>query len=332
MKDGPNRTDHTVTTAMEMDNENTRMPDGEKILRKCACGWEKVTTFRGLRIHQGKTKCGQNGYQQPCTAEAGETRGTRRQVANHSANGPNVAVRIEGKEGCDPLLEKEPPTGYQDPVLATSQRTELQAVTKTPTRRSKLKWPKANEAEAWQTLDTELSKTLEEKLHGCAKEKLNLFGDILYQSCQERFGEVAPKQQQMRRVMGRREQEISLLVKRRRQLRKTWRKATPQEREGLKVLWEEVRERLARLRRAERIRKRSKRKQKERADFFKDPYKYARQLLEEKKSGKLEASREQIEQHVKRQCSDPLREIPLGPPGYVPRPAPPTAEFNTQAQ
>ena len=41
------------------------------------------------------------------------------------------------------------------------------------------------------------------------------------------------------------------------------------------------------LRRAERLRKRRNRKEKERANFFKDPFKHARQLLEEKKSGKL---------------------------------------------
>ena len=328
MKDGPNRTDHTATTAMEMDNENTRMPVCEKILQKCACGWEKVTTFRGLRIHQGKTKCVQKGYQQPCTVEAGETRGTRGQVANHSANGPNVAVSTEGNEECDPLLEKDPPTGCQDPIPVTSNRSEPQVAINTSTRRNKLKWPKANEAEAWKSLDKDLSKSLEAKLHGSAEEKLNLFGEVIYQSCQVRFGEVAPKQRQVGSEKGRREQEINLLVKQRRQLRKLWRKATPQEREGLKVLWEEVRGRLTKLRRAERIRKRNKRRQKERADFFKNPFKHARQLLEEKKSGKLEITREQMEQHAIRQCSDPSREIPLGTPGYVPQPAPPKAEFN----
>ncbi|XP_077382825.1 5-azacytidine-induced protein 2 isoform X1 [Festucalex cinctus] len=146
----------------------------------------------------------------------------------------------------------------------------------------------------------------------------------------DRFGEAASKQSTVprERERGRREREIAQLVQRRRQLRKSWRKATQPEKEGLKVLWEEVRQRLSRLRRAERIRKRSQRKQKERASFFKDPFKHARQLLEEKKSGKLETTREQMEQHVKRQYSDLLRNVPLGTPGYVPQPAPPTTEFN----
>lgn len=86
------------------------------------------------------------------------------------------------------------------------------------------------------------------------------------------------------------------------------------EKEGLKALWEEVRQRLSRVRRAEHIRRCSKRKQKERASFFIDPFKHARQLLEEKKSGKLETTRGQLEQHVRVQYSDPVSNIPLGAP------------------
>ena len=330
MEDGPNRTENTVTTmATETDNENIRAPvNEEKILRKCACGWEKETTYRGLRIHQGKAKCGQRGQQQPCTAAAGETRETRSQVENHSANGPNVAESTDVTEEESPSVEADPPREHQHPIPTTSHRTEPKAETKKPARRNKLKWPKANEAEAWRTLDTDLIKVLQERLHGGVEAKLNLFGDIIYQTCKDRFGEIISKQRTAPRERGRREKEITQLVQRRRQLRKNWRKATQQEREGLKILWEEVRQRLSRLRRAERIRKRSKRKQKERDSFFKDPFKHARQLLEEKKSGELVITREQMEQHVKMQYSDRLRNVPLGTPGYVPRPAPPTAEFN----
>lgn len=113
-------------------------------------------------------------------------------------------------------------------------------------------------------------------MRGGAESKLNQIGDILYEACKDRFAEVTSNQRTVQREKGRREKEIiDHLVRRRRQLRKNWRKATPAEKEGLKALWEEVRQRLSRLRRAERIRKRSKRKQKERASFFKDPFKHA---------------------------------------------------------
>lgn len=100
-------------------------------------------------------------------------------------------------------------------------------------------------------------------------------------TCKDRFGKVIPKQRTAPREKGRREKGIIQFVQRRRQLRKNWRKATQPEKEGLRVLWEEVTQRLSRLCRAKRIRKCSKRKQKERASFFKDPFKHASQLLEE---------------------------------------------------
>ncbi len=85
---------------------------------------------------------------------------------------------------------------------------------------------------------------------------------------------------------------------------------------------------LAGLRRAERIRKRRRRKEKERRNFFKNPFKHARQLLEDKRSGKLEITRSELESYIKEQYSDPEKATPLGSPGYVPRPAPPAFLFD----
>ncbi|KAL6455729.1 hypothetical protein MHYP_G00355800 [Metynnis hypsauchen] len=237
-------------------------------------------------------------------------------------------MRTTEEEG--PLVANEPAHEHEDPVLTTSDRTEPNAETKKPARRSKIKWPKSSEPEAWRALDADLIKTLEESLHGGVEAKLNLIGDIIYQTCKDRFGELVPRQRTTLGKKTRREKEILQLVQRRRQLHKNWRKATQAEKEGLKALWEEVRKRLAGLRRAERIRKRNRRKEKERASFFKDPFKHARQLLEERKTGKLEITREQLEQHVREQYSDPQRSVPLGTPGHVPQPAQPTAEFNTK--
>ncbi len=48
-----------------------------------------------------------------------------------------------------------------------------------------------------------------------------------------------------------------------------------EEKEGLQSLWRQLRARLAQLRRAEWIRKRRRRKEKARASFFQDRFKYA---------------------------------------------------------
>ena len=291
-----------------------------------------MTTFRGLRIHQGRKRCGEVGKQQECTATAGETLGTQSQVANHRAEESNAA---EGRQEEDTGMalvdtnasesaEDTPRTPRNPNNQERSQRTER----KEPGRRQLVKWPKANEVEIWQKLDKDLSLTLDHSLRGQVETKLNVIGDILYDECVSRFGVVVRKQRPGPMQKGRREREIEQLVKRRRQLRKQWRKASSEEREGLKPLWEEVKENLAGLRRAERIRKRRRRKERERSNFFKNPFKHARQLLEDKRSGKLEISRPELESYIKEQYSDPAKATPLGSPGYVPRPAPPTSLFD----
>lgn len=87
-----------------------------------------------------------------------------------------------------------------------------------------------------------------------------MFGEIIYKKCKERFGEVRRKQPTALRK-GRRERDIKQLVGERRQLCRNWQKATPKEKAGLKELWDELRQRLARLRRVERIRWRRKKRE-----------------------------------------------------------------------
>ncbi|GAA6076947.1 uncharacterized protein LOC107739136, partial [Tachysurus ichikawai] len=45
---------------------------------------------------------------------------------------------------------------------------------------------------------------------------------------------------------------------------------------------------------------------------------YARSLLEEKKTGTLYITKQELENHTKTQSRDSLRESPLGSPGYIP--------------
>lgn len=101
MEDGPILTDQTVTNGMNNDNE--------KVLQKCKCGWQKVTSFKGLRIHQGKMKCGRTPDQHDRTASAGQTEETQSQVTNHSAAGPSNAERATSVEVGEEM-EAAPPT------------------------------------------------------------------------------------------------------------------------------------------------------------------------------------------------------------------------------
>ncbi|XP_035862163.1 uncharacterized protein LOC118496075 [Sander lucioperca] len=85
----------------------------------------------------------------------------------------------------------------------------------------------------------------------------------------------------------RRQTEIDRLVKERRQLKKQWRKATEEEKEGINLLQEEIQSRLATLRRAENLLRKRRRKEQTRSRFYKDPFKFVKSLFTKEKSGSL---------------------------------------------
>ncbi len=95
------------------------------------------------------------------------------------------------------------------------------------------------------------------------------------------------------------------------------------------MLWDDLKQRLAKLRQEEQIRRRRKWKEKESKNFFKDPFKYAHQLLDEKWSSKLAITKEDLEHYIKGQYTDAAKDTPLGSPGYVPCPDLPRSPFDT---
>lgn len=92
-------------------------------------------------------------------------------------------------------------------------------VAKEPGRRSKIKWPKANEWAEWQKPDSELTQRSELALQGGIESKLNMFSEIIYEKCKERLGEVRRKQPTALRK-GRRVRDIKQLVREMRPLRR----------------------------------------------------------------------------------------------------------------
>ncbi|XP_078617582.1 uncharacterized protein LOC144885536 [Branchiostoma floridae x Branchiostoma japonicum] len=227
----------------------------------------------------------------------------------------NVAVPVEHAGSLDQEgVPQLPETRSREPVIE---------------RKEKIKWPRANDKAAWEDLDSDLHHILDQGLKGDVERKLNQFGSLVYDFCSERFGVLESSgRKQAEVVKGRREREIASLVKKRRQLRKRWRKASREERPGLEALWQDIRVKLKALRRAERLRRKRKRKEKERSQFFKNPYKFARSLLEESKGGTLQVPKEELDLHLKQTYSDPQRREALGSPGYVPSPPEPEVPFD----
>lgn len=75
---------------------------------------------------------------------------------------------------------------------------------------------------------------------------------------------------------------------------------------------------------AERVRKC---REKARASFL--WVKYARGMLEEEKSGTLQTTEQELEEHCKDQLGDSQKGSPLGSPGHVPHPPEPCTHFDT---
>ncbi|XP_078583820.1 uncharacterized protein LOC144866333 [Branchiostoma floridae x Branchiostoma japonicum] len=94
-------------------------------------------------------------------------------------------------------------------------------------------------------------------------------------------------------------------------------------------LTSQLRERLSKLRRAENTRKRSRKRQNNRAQFIKNPFKFTRALLGEKKSGSLTSSKEDVEEFLRQSHNDPLRNEPLDPSGKVGKAEEPKKQLNT---
>ncbi|XP_015240280.1 PREDICTED: uncharacterized protein LOC107091067 [Cyprinodon variegatus] len=90
-------------------------------------------------------------------------------------------------------------------------------------------------------------------------------------------------------------------------LSKQFKNAPTEEREGIKDLTSQIRDRLSRLRRAESLRKKRRDREKKRAQFIKDPFQFTRALLGEAKSGKLTSPREEVEAFLEETHSDSFR-------------------------
>lgn len=122
----------------------------------------------------------------------------------------------------------------------------------------------------------------------------------------------------------RRLQEVQQLVKERQRLRKLWRKATVEEREGINCLQEDRKHRLLKLRRAESLRMRRNKKEKNWTDFYIDPFKFVKGIFTKERSGSLKTSKDQVEEHLRTIYTDE----PIVVPTDIPPISPPQHQFD----
>ena len=183
----------------------------------------------------------------------------------------------------------------------------------------RIQWPRGNQSLAWARLDQELSTTLTMCLKGSTAKQLSAFREIVHNLCLEKFGEeVKRKKSDGLKQPNRRQVKKGQLRARQRQLKRQLKDAPQQEKIGIQVLLDDIKQEILVLSRAENHRKRRKKKRKTRESFYRNPYAFAKKLFTAAKSGRLDIPQQELEDHLRKTYSDPLKEVPLPPMDGIP--------------
>ena len=286
--------DNLVTDRTGNGFSNTRIADSVF----CVCGRE-FTSQRGMKIHRTRIGCLQTvSSERQRSIGVHETSETPSREANHSTASLQAMARVQAKPSA---------------------------------KRPRIKFPPASDKRAWKELDDFLCCYLDSATAGCTvKKKMKLFSEAIYTLCFERFGAVQakPNPDQVH-PRSRRQRLIGQVRAEKNRTRKAMRKATTeQEKESFRRGWYELKRRHAALLRAESVAQQKRRTSQARREFTANPFRFARSLLEEKRSGVLEVSQADLESHLCRVYTDSLRGHELVDfPGLV-WPAPPGVQFD----
>jgi len=243
-------------------NRTDQNVDDLERLWTCVCQ-RQFATERGMKIHRTKKGCLK--VLENCSANARKADDVAPQVDNHS--------------GCE--INTQPPEVHQ--------KEEVE----------KIAWPKMSDKDSWKDLDDYASTAIRSALCGSAKNKARQLPKILYSVCIERLGSVAKKTGDPKtKQANRRQVEKGRLRKQQRDLKKQLRCCSEQGREGIVVLMDSIRDKIKELVRAEASRKRRRERRRKRERFLKNPYGFAKGLFEQGKTGELQASKEEVEQHL----------------------------------
>ena len=251
-------------------------------------------TNRGLKIHQGK-KCKKDER--------------RRSPDRKSCNRPTQESNHSGQ------------------VQVTAQPSTQEASNEVK-RKPKIAWPAAKEKASYRRFEEAVCKKIY-KMKGTVQERLKRLSNTIYETGKEEFGEEPVKKKVTARKGGdsRRERAMKKLRKEKNDMRKRWRQADPTEKEGLSVLYEQLKKKSRNMQRNIRRSERRKESKRTREQFLKNPYEVTKKMFTESKSGKLKCSKEELDQHIRDTYSDPQREEPLPPIEGLKHPTAPGVKF-----
>ncbi|XP_076113419.1 uncharacterized protein LOC143081070 [Mytilus galloprovincialis] len=267
-------------------------------------------------------KCVQPHSGNQRTERSGQTEEETIQEANHSDDSLPVTqdedeheeqpTEVEQLDEAEEIERIEPTVHREDGIETTVRREDrIEPTTRreeNEPRKEKIKWPTNADKAAWKALDEDLENILEATLAGSVDRKITAMTSIIYSIGKDRFGVVPQgKQPTKQGHSNKRQKKIKELRGDLRRLKKRYKVANEKERLPLQQLRKETREKLKTLTRAETQRRDRKKKANERATFTANPFQYMKLLFGARGSGKLENSREEVEEHLSKTHSDERR-------------------------
>ena len=160
-------------------------------------------------------------------------------------------------------------------------------------RKERIDWPKANSPE-WENLDETLSELLGAQ-SSAPENKAVVHPAMIYALCKEKYGVKEVGERQKSKGPSKRQKKCTRLRKEINLLKKAYTEAAEEEKEAVKQLQEEKLKELRIAKRAESLRKKRKAYARNCNAFLSQPFEFARNQLDPKLSGKLESSKEEVE-------------------------------------
>ena len=198
-------------------------------------------------------------------------------------------------------------------------------------RKPKVAWPAANDKASYRKFEETVCKKIY-KIKGTVQERLKNLANTIYETGKEQFGEEsAKKKTESKGGKSRRERKMEEIRKEKNDLRKRWRRAKPDEKKGLSILYEKIKEKCRNMERNIRRNERRKESKRTREQFIKNPYAATKKMFTESKSGKLKCTKEELDKHISDTYSDPQRDEPLPPMSGLKHPTAPGIKFQLGA-
>ena len=248
---------------------------------RCSECFRSFGTLHGMKVHRGKT----------CLRKARQRRSPDRQTRSKSSQDANHSGQI---------IATVKPT-IQEGDSAEPANTESAG-------KPRILWPAAKERAKYKDLEERVMEKMKDVVYEDGK-CLSQLAAAIYDAGVEEFGTQERKRPE-KKVGGksRRGKKMEQLRKEKRELKKQWKEAPPEEKEGLNVLHEELKRKCRVVQRQVRRCARRRESRRNREQFIKNPYQAAKKLFTEARSGSLKCTKEELDAHVKQTYSDPRRE------------------------